>query len=65
MSKFRTDVENLFLVEMAEEDMDFIINEDSIDDIIPDNTTSIFGDEDTSSGDDLDGILDGDDFDLF
>lgn len=61
--RFRTDIENLFLSEMVEEDRDFIINEDTIDDIIPANTTGLF--DDTSSGDDLDRILDGDDSDLF
>ena len=66
MSKFRTDVENLFLLEMAEEDMDFILNEDhTIDAITPDNTKGLFDDGDSSSEDDLDSILNGDDFDLF
>jgi hypothetical protein len=64
MSKFRTDIENLFLLEMAEEDMDFILAEDTIDEIIPENTKGLF--DDTSSGDDdLDSIINGDDFDLF
>ena len=63
MSRFRTDVENLFLSEMVEEDRDFIMTEDTIDDIIPANTTGLF--DDTSSGDDLDSILDGEDYDLF
>lgn len=69
MSKFRTDVETLFLMEMVEEDRDFIMTEDGIDDIIPENNKSIFGDDDVSSNydldDDLDDIIDGDDFDLF
>lgn len=63
MSRFRTDVENLFLAEMVEEDRDFILEESMLDDIIPVNTKGIF--DDTSSGDDLDEILDDEDFDLF
>lgn len=63
MSRFRTDIENLLLSEMVEEDRDFIMSENVIDDIIPTNTTGLF--DDTSSGDDLDSILDGDDLDLF
>ena len=64
MSRFRTDVENLFLAEMVEEDRDFIMTEDTIDDIIPANTRGLF--DDTSSEDDyLDDILDGDNLDLF
>lgn len=63
MNRFRTDVENLFLAEMVEEDTDFVMMEDTIDDIIPANNKGLF--DDTSSGDDLDSILDGDDFDLF
>lgn len=62
-NRFRTDVETLFLSEMVEEDRVFVMEEDTIDDIIPENTTGLF--DDTSSGDDLDSILDGDDFDLF
>ena len=61
--RFRTDIESLLLSEMVEEDRDFIINEDTIDDIIPANTVGLF--DDTSSRDDLDSILDGDDSDLF
>ena len=64
MNRFRTDVENLYLKEMVEEDNSFIMTEDTVDDIIPVNTTGLF--DDTSSGDDLDSILLGDDeFDLF
>ena len=63
MGRFRTDVENLLLSEMVEEDRDFIMTEDTIDDIIPKNTIGLF--DDTSSGDDLDDILNDDDLDLF
>ena len=63
MDRFRTDVENLFLSEMVIEDMDFILTEDTIDDIIPENTKGLF--DDTSSNDDLDDILFDDDSDLF
>ena len=62
-ARFRTDIESLFLSEMVEEDRAFILSEDAIDKIIPESTTRLF--DDTSSGDDLDSILDGDDFDLF
>ena len=36
MSKFRTDIENLFLEELVEEDATFLVNgfEDNADDII-------------------------------
>lgn len=61
--RFRTDVENLFLAEMVEEDMNLVLEEDVIDDLIPENTRGLF--DDTSSGDDLDDIMDGDDLDLF
>lgn len=63
MSRFRTDVENLFLSEMVEEDRDFIMTEDTIDDIVPQNTIGLF--DDTSSDDDLDSIIDGDNLDIF
>lgn len=63
MDRFRTDIENLFLSEMVEEDRNFIMTEDTIDDIIPENTRGMF--DDTSSGDDLEDILDDDDFNLF
>lgn len=63
MSRFRTDIENLLLSEMVEEDRDFIMTEDTVDDIIPVNTTGLF--DDTSSGDDFDSILGDDDYDLF
>lgn len=63
MNRFRTDVENLLLSEMVEEDRDFIMTEDTIDDIIPANTVGLF--DDTSSGDDLEDLLDDDDYDLF
>ena len=57
MSRFRTDVENLFLSEMVEEDRAFIMSEDTVDDIIPVNTVGLF--DDTSSGDDdLEDLLD-------
>lgn len=64
MGRFRTDVENLFLSEMVEEDMDLVITEDSIDDIIPDNTIGLF-DDTTSGNDDVDIVLDVDDLELF
>ena len=57
MGRFRTDVENLFLTEMVEEDVDFIMMEDSINDIVLANNKGLF--DDTSSGNDL---LDMDDF---
>lgn len=63
MSRFRTDVENLFLSEMVEEDRSFIMSEDTIDDLIPANTVGLF--DDTSSGDDIEDLLDGDDDSLF
>lgn len=62
MSRFRTDVENLFLSEMVEEDRDFIMTEDTIDDIIPENNRGLF--DDASSDADLEDILD-DEYDLF
>ena len=63
MSRFRTDVENLFLSEMVEEDRSFIMSEDTSDDLIPANTVGLF--DDTSSGDDIEDLLDGDDDSLF
>ena len=60
MSRFRTDIENLFLSEMVEEDRDFILTEDSIDDIIPMNTVGLFDDESSE-----DGIYDDSDYDEF
>lgn len=63
MSRFRTDVEKLFLQEMVEEDNDLIMAEDAtLDDIIPANTVGLF--DDTSSGEDLGDITDGD-YELF
>ncbi len=61
----RTDVENLFLKEMLQEDQEMIINETddlAVDTIIPDEVgdAGLFGD---SSSDDIDDIL-GDDDDL-
>jgi hypothetical protein len=56
MSRFRTDVENLFLSEMVEEDRSFIMTEDTVDDIIPANSVSLF--DDTSSGDDFSDFID-------
>lgn len=64
MSKSRTDIENLLLSEMVEEDIDFIMTEDAIDDIIPANNMGLF-DSTSSSDDDLDNIINGDDCDLF
>jgi hypothetical protein len=62
MDRIRTDVENLLLSEMVEEDIDFVMREETI----PMNTqgSDLFGDT-SSSEDDLDSILNGDDFDLF
>lgn len=68
MNRVRTDVENLFLSEMVEEDRMFIMTEDSIDAIIPENNKGLFDDNefgDSSSEDDLDDILGGEDYDLF
>ena len=57
-TKNRTDVENLLLKEMVEEDRDDILlsESDELDDAVPDNVTndSIFGD---SSSMDLDSTL--------
>lgn len=57
-NKNRTDVENLLLKEMVEEDRDDILlsESDELDDAVPDNVTdnSIFGD---SSSLDLDSML--------
>lgn len=65
MSRIRTDVEELFLMEMVQEDSDFILSEDAlVDNIIPDNTIGIF--DDTSSEDsELDRLINGDDLNLF
>lgn len=60
MSRIRTDVENLFLSEMVEEDRMLIMAEDTIDDIIPENTTGLF--DDVSSESNLEDILDDDDY---
>ena len=62
MDKIRTDVENLFLKEMVEEDLDFVFAEDAIDDIIPANTVGLF--DDTSSKDAIEDITDIDDENL-
>ena len=61
MDKFRSEVENLLLAEMVEEDRDFILTEDTVDDIIPMNVqgSDLFGD--SSSEEDLSDILDDDD----
>lgn len=59
--RHRTDVESLFLAEMVEEDREFIMTEDTIDDLIPENNRGLF--DDTSSEDNLEDILD--DPDLF
>lgn len=63
MSKFRSEVENLFLREMAEEDNMFIMSEDTVDDIIPNNTVGLFGD--SSSDDNLEDLLDDENNDIF
>jgi len=65
MEKIRTDVENLFLKEMVEEDLDFVFTEDAIDDIIPTNTVGLF--DDTSSRDAIEDIddIDDDNLDIF
>ena len=62
-AKFRTDVENLFLREMVEEDMDFVMTEDTVDDIIPVNTVGLF--DDTSSTDSVDDVVDTSDSEIF
>lgn len=53
MSKFRTDIENLFLEELVEEDATFLVNgfEDNADDIIASNTDQGLFDDTTSSED--------------
>lgn len=62
MDTFRTDIENLLLSEMVEEDRIFIMAEDStIDDIIPVNTIGLF--DDTSSTDDDIGDIIHDEYD--
>ena len=59
--KNRTDVENLFLKEMVQEDQDIVVNEAddfAVNTIIPDelgDDGSLFGD---SSSEDLDDIID-------
>ena len=63
MNTFRTDVENLFLSEMVEEDMDLIIAEEAVDDIIPTNTVGLF--DDTTSKDSVDDITDDSDINIF
>lgn len=61
MAMLRTEVEKLFLAEMAEDDSQFIISEDNtLDDIIPENNEGLF--DDTSSNDGLEELID-DDFD--
>lgn len=61
MAILRTEVEKLFLAEMAEDDSQFIISEDNtLDDIIPENNEGLF--DDTSSNDGLEELID-DDFD--
>jgi len=68
----RTDVENLFLKEMVEEDSDDILMEDSAYDmLISDSGDSLFGDSSSEDylddeDDELDGILgDDEDAELF
>ena len=53
MSKFRTDIENLFLEELVEEDATFLVNgfDDITDDIIASNTDQGLFDDTTSSED--------------
>ena len=53
MSKFRTDIENLSLEELVEEDATFLVNgfEDNADDIIASNTDQGLFDDTTSSED--------------
>lgn len=63
--RFRTDVENLFLSEMVEEDRQFVMIEDTIDDIIPENNKSIFDNDSTSSADIYDSILDDNEDNIF
>lgn len=59
--RVRTEVEDLFLREMVEEDRYEIMREDNtLDDIIPTNTNGLFDDV-SSSEDDIDDILDDED----
>ena len=53
MSKFRTDIENLFLEELVEAAATFLVNgfEDNADDIIASNTDQGLFDDTTSSED--------------
>jgi len=57
MARLRTDVEELFLREMVEEDRQFIMAEDTIDNIIPANNVGLF-DDSTSSEDGLESLDD-------
>lgn len=64
-TRFRTDVETLFLSEMVEDDRLFIMEEDlGVDGIIPTNTSGLFDD---SSSEDIfkDDVLYDDELDLF
>lgn len=60
MDRIRTDVENIFLKEMVEEDRVAIMAEDTVDDIIPANTVGLFGDSSSDSIFDNEEDLDGD-----
>lgn len=68
MSRFRTDVENLFLEELVEEDATFLVNgfEDNADDIIASNTDQgLFDDTSSEDGfEDSGELFDEDDDDL-
>lgn len=63
MDRVRTEVEELFLSEMVQEDMAFVVSEDTIDDIIPTNTIGLF--DDTSSDDNIENIIDSSELDIF
>lgn len=68
MSRFRTDVENLFLEELVEEDATFLVNgfEDNADDLIASNTDQgLFDDTSSEDGfEDSGELFDEDDDDL-
>lgn len=55
----RTDVENLLLAEMVEEDVDYTMTENAIDGITLENTVGLFGD--ISSEDSVEDMVEDDD----
>lgn len=61
--KIRSEVENLFLKEMAEEDSMFILSEDTVDDIIPSNNEGLFGDSSSNNG--LEDLVDDEEDNIF